>query len=260
MLANLFKLFHHLRMKKLILILLVVSCAQTKKMTPKNLVFIQGVYLDGSVWKAVESKMDGKDFNMMDLGRMGRDNQTPASLTQIATESCQAIPAASILVAHSFGGAISNQMAGICPEKISKIIYVSALVPLKGEKPFDLMNKTDKANVSKVLTLGKFKTIPKGSTFYAQTDAMINSTTELPPLYPEWLSLGAEEINYDEAKFNAIPKAYIYTEKDTIISLTTQFQYTSRSGIQNSDGIPTGHYPMLSNPERLTVLIAKWSN
>lgn len=260
MLANLSQLFHHQRMKKLILLLLVVSCAQTKKMTPKNLVFIQGVYLDGTVWQTLKSKMDGKAFKMIDLGRIGRDTRKPASLTQIATESCQMIPAASILVAHSFGGAISNQMAGICPEKISKIIYVTALVPLKGEKPFDLMNNTDKANVSKVVTLGKFKTIPKGSTFYALADAMINSSTELPPLYPEWLSLGDEEINYDEAKFNAIPKAYIYTEKDAIISLTTQFQYTSRSGIKNSDGIPTGHYPMLSNPERLTVLITKWAN
>lgn len=247
-------------MKKFILLLLVVSCAQTKKITPKNLVLIQGVYLDGTAWQAVKSKMDGNAFNMMDLGRLGRDTQTPASLTQIATESCRAIPAASILVAHSFGGAISNQMVGICPEKISKIIYVAALVPLAGEKPFDLMTKTDKANISKVVTLGKFKSIPKGSTYYTFSDTMINSTTELPPLYPEWLSLGAEEIKYDEAKFNAIPKAYIYAEKDPILSLTTQFQFTSRSGIQNSDGIPTGHYPMLSNPERLTVLISKWAN
>jgi hypothetical protein len=131
---------------------------------------------------------------------------------------------------------------------------------LKGEKPFDLMNETDKANVSKVVTSGIFKSIPKGNTFYAQTDSWINPSTMLPPLYPEWLSLGAEDINYDEKKFNAIPKAYIYTEKDNFISLTTQFQYTSRSGIQNSDGIPTGHYPMLSNPERLTALISKWAN
>ncbi len=247
-------------MKNLILLLLVVSCAHTKKIIPKNLVFIQGVYLDGSAWQAVKSKMDPDSYKMMDLGRMGRDTRKPASLTQIATESCQAIPVASILVAHSFGGAISNQMAGICPEKISTIIYVAALVPLKGERPFDLMTKTDKANISKVVTLGKFKSIPKGSAYYSFSEPMINSTTELPPLYPEWLSLGSEEILYDEAKFNAIPKAYIYAERDPILSLTTQFQYTSRSGIQNSDGIATGHYPMLSNPERLTVLISKWAN
>ncbi len=247
-------------MKNLILLLLVVSCAQTRKVAPKNLVLIQGIYLDGTAWKAVKKRLDNKAYNMLDLGRTGRDTQKPASLTQIATESCQAIPSTSILVAHSFGGAISNQMAGICPEKISKIIYVSALVPLKGEKPFDLMTRTDKTNISKVVTLGKFKSIPKGSTYYAFSDSVINSTTELPPLYPEWMSLGHEDIQYDEAKFKAIPKAYIYTEKDPILSLTTQFQYTSRSGIQNSDGIPTGHYPMLSNPERLTVLINKWSN
>lgn len=247
-------------MKKLILLLLVVSCAQTKKIVPKNLVLIQGVYLDGTAWQSVKNKLNGQAFKVMALGRMGRDTKGPASLTQIATESCQAIPAASILVAHSFGGAISNQMAGICPEKIRKIIYVAALVPLNGEEPFDLMTKTDKTNISKIVTLGKFKSIPKGAAYYSFSDPMINSTTELPPLYPEWLSLGSEKIGYDEAKFNAIPKAYIYAEKDPIVSLTTQFQYTSRAGIQNSDGIQTGHYPMLSNPERLSVLITKWAN
>lgn len=248
-------------MKNLLILLLVMSCAQTKKTAPKNLVFIQGIYLDATAWRPVKEKMDATAFNMMDLGRQGRDTQKPASLTQIAKMSCKTIPQNSILVAHSFGGAISNQMAGICPEKISKIIYVSALIPLKGEKPFDLMTKTDLANHSKAVTFGKFKIIPKaGNVFFPMTDATIHSSTQLPPLYSEWLSLDSEAISYDEFKFGAIPKAYILTEKDSIISLTTQFQYTSRTGIKNTDGIPTGHFPMLSNPERLSVLITKCAN
>lgn len=247
-------------MKNLVLLLFVVSCAQTKKITPKNLVFIQGAYLDETVWQSVNKKLDSNSYKMMHLGRLGRDTQKPASLTRIAKESCQSIPEASILVAHSFGGAISNQMAGICPEKISKIIYVAALIPLKGEKPFDLMTKTAKANISKIVTLGRFKSIPKGTTYYTQSDPFINSTTALPTLYPEWLTLESEDITYDEMKFNTIPKAYLYAEKDPILSLTTQFQYTSRYGIKNSDGIPTGHFPMLSNPELLGTLIDKWAN
>jgi pimeloyl-ACP methyl ester carboxylesterase len=250
-------------MKNLILALLVFGCAQAPKKTStlkENLVLIQGVHIDGSAWDQLKKALDPELFNIIDLGREGRDTGTPASLKGIATLSCQHIAEKSILVGHSFGGAIANEMVGICPEKISKIIYVSALVPLRGEKPFDLMNKTDNMNYSKVVTFGKFKIIPKeAKTFFAGTDSTVKPAATLPALYPEWSSLGSEMIQYDEAKFNAIPKVYLYTEKDTILSLTTQFQYTSRTGIKNSDGVPTGHYPMISNPERLAALITKWT-
>lgn len=248
-------------MKTLLLALLLVGCAQTKKQLPlQNLVLIQGVHVDGTVWNEVTKRLNANSFNVINLERIGRDSEKAASLKDIATQSCQKIPMKSTVVAHSYGGAIVNSMTGICPDKIQKIIYISAVVPLSGEKPFDLMNKTDKMNYSKVVTFGKYKIIPKeAKTFFQTADATINSKTELPMLHSEWMSLSTEDVVYDEAKFNAIPKAYIYTEKDMIISLTTQFQYTSRTGIRHYDGIPTGHYPMLSNPERLSVLIKKWA-
>lgn len=249
-------------MNKILFALLLAGCAQApkKEIIKQNLVLIQGVHLDGSSWNDLKGKLDAESFSIMDLGRIGRDTETAASLKMIAEQSCAAVPEKSSLVAHSFGGAIANSMTGICPEKISKIIYVSALVPLNGEKPFDLMNKTDKTNYGKVVTFGKFKIVPKEAiTFFKGTDAQVNTEGTLPQLYPEWSSLGSEAVIYDEAKFSAIPKVYLYTEKDTVISLTTQFQYTSRTGIKNSDGIPTGHFPMISNPERLAQLITKWS-
>lgn len=251
-------------MKNLLYALLLVGCAaqapKKSDVVKQNLVLIQGVHLDGSSWQELKAKLDPEAFSVMDLGRLGRDTEAAASLKSIAEQSCAAIPEKSTLVAHSYGGAIANQMVGICPDKITSIIYVSALVPLNGEKPFDLMNKTDKMNYGKVVTFGKFKIIPKEAiTFFKGTDLQVNTQGNLPPLFAEWTSLGAEDVIYDEAKFAAIPKVYLYTEKDPVISLTTQFQYTSRTGIKNSDGIPTGHFPMLSNPENLAGLISKWT-
>jgi pimeloyl-ACP methyl ester carboxylesterase len=253
----------NLRMKNILIALLVFGCthAPKKESTKQNLVLIQGVHLDGTSWNAVKAKLDPEIFNVMDLGRTGRDTEEAASLKNIAELSCAAIPEKSTLVGHSYGGAISNAMVGTCPDKIERIIYISAVVPLNGEKPFDLMNKTDRTNYSKVVTFGKFKIIPKEAmAFFQGTDAAIASPDLYPALYPEWISLTAEPVTYDETKFAAIPKAYIYTERDAVISLTTQFQYTSRTAIKNSDGIPTGHFPMISNPVRLAELITKWSH
>lgn len=259
-LANFLNMPDDCIMKHLLLALLLLGCAQTKKKTPtENLVLIQGVHLDASVWNQVKVRLSANSMNVSDLGRIGRDEPEAASLKHISEESCKKIPEKSILVAHSYGGAIANAMVGNCAAKIKKIIYVSALVPANGEKPFDLMTKTDKMNYSKIVTFGKFKIIPKEArTFFSNSDAMIPSDATLPSLYPEWLSLGAEDVTFDEQVYNTIPKAYIYTEKDIVVGLTTQFQYTSRNSIRNSDGIPTGHFPMVSNPERLSQLILKW--
>jgi pimeloyl-ACP methyl ester carboxylesterase len=248
-------------MKNLILILLLVGCAQTQKPVKKhNLVLIQGVHLDGSSWDEVKKRLNPEEFTVTIVDRAGRDDKGPASIRNIAERSCALFQEPSTIVAHSYGGAIANAMIGTCPMKIRGIIYISALVPLHGEKPFDLMNKTDNAAYQKIVTFGKFKIIPKEAlTFFNGADPMIPSTAVLPPLYSEWTSLGAEDVTFDPKVFASIPKAYIYTEKDPVVGLTTQFQFTSRSGIKNYDGIQTGHFPMVSNPEKLTNLIVKWA-
>lgn len=251
----------HFSMKNLFLIFLFISCSTAPKKPNQTIVLIQGVHVDGSVWTELRKSLKESGFNLMDLNRLGRDAEEPASLSKMAGLSCQQIPPKSILVAHSYGGAIANQMTGVCPEKVSRIIYVSAIVPLKNEKPFDLMNKTDQRNYSRVVTFGKFKIIPKDAmTYFKGTDPLIKKDQKLPDLHSEWISLISEDINYDENIFKGIPKSYIYTKNDPVLSLTTQFQYTSRTKIKDVIGIATGHYPMISNPKKLSEFILKIAN
>lgn len=251
----------HFSMKNLFFILLFFSCSTAPKKPKQNIVLIQGVHVDGGVWTELRKSFEKSNFTVMDLNRLGRDLEEPASLSKMASLSCQQIPPKSILVAHSYGGAIANQMVGLCPDKVSRIIYVSAIVPLKNEKPFDLMNKTDQRNYSRIVTFGKFKIIPKDApTYFQGTDPLIKNGQKLPDLHSEWISLISEDINYDENIFKSIPKSYIYTKNDPVLSLTTQFQYTSRTKIKDVTGIATGHYPMISNPKKLSEVILKIIN
>ena len=100
------------------------------------MILIQGVHLDGSSWDAFKKLIPNDQFEVSDLGRIGRDDKQPASLKQIATLSCNQLVRPSVVIAHSYGGAITNAMIGICPEKIKQVIYVAALVPMVGEKTF----------------------------------------------------------------------------------------------------------------------------
>jgi pimeloyl-ACP methyl ester carboxylesterase len=258
--------------KKIILSLLLASAASFSlvgcshapvappvQITP-TLVFIQGVHLDGQVWDATKSEIDSSAFHVMDLDRLGRDEKFPASLKEIASLSCHAIPAGSILVGHSYGGAIANEMFGICPDKITKIIYLSAVIPLVGEKPFDKLSEANQKAYAKAVTFKDPKIIPRApKKFFKATDKQVDLKKPLPRLYPEWMSLTTETVDYDVSRFRALPKVYLYTTKDPVISLETQKRYTERTNIQNTDSIATGHFAMISNPTALGELIQKWA-
>lgn len=251
------------RMKKLIFLILLASCSTPPKAIKKTLVFIQGYHLDGASWDEVIKKIPHKEFNTMTLGRIGRDESKPASLNNIATLSCKQIPKHSILIAHSFGGAISTAMYGLCPEKISKIIYISAIIPKNGEKPFDRMrNRQDQSNYARAVTFNKTTITPRApKDFYPAMDPSVDLTSKsLPKLYPESFSLTFEVVNYDAEQFTSLPKSYILTENDPVVGVQTQQIFIKDAGIKEVQAIPTGHFPMIAKPELLSHMILKFAN
>jgi len=125
--------------------LFLVSCATTKtnSTSQKTVVLVHGAHLDGSSWNSVKKILETSNQKVLAPTMPGRDNNKNVDLNTYAQFTCDQIPENSIVVGHSQGGAVANQMIGICPEKIRKIIYVTAVVPLNGERPFDLMEKRD---------------------------------------------------------------------------------------------------------------------
>ena len=251
-------------MKTLILLLLIVGCStKLKKAAPlpesRTIVLIQGVQLDDTSWNTVKGLLPAPGLMVMSLNRVGRDEKHPASLTEIATLSCEQIPENSIMIGHSFGGAIVNRMVGVCPTKIKQLIYVSAVVPLKGEKPFDRLSARDQKEYGKAVVMSKTQITPKSAqAFFRVTDATFKfSKKEAPPLYKESMGLIHEPVEYDEAAYLAIPKSYIFTERDAVVSMETQRGYVERAGITVTAGVQTGHFPMYSNPEALAVELQK---
>jgi pimeloyl-ACP methyl ester carboxylesterase len=251
-------------MKKLILLVLLANCAHKPQPIKKTLVFIQGYHLDGSSWSEVRLRVPKEEFASITLDRISRDQSTPASLNEIARVSCKQSPKHSVLVAHSFGGAIATAMYGLCPEKIAKIIYISAVVPKNGEKPFDRMrNRQDQARYAKAVTFDKIKIYPREpKKFYAAMDpeVNINATPTLPKIYTEWMSLTFEVVNYDAEQFASLPKAYIVTEKDPVVGAATQEMFIKDAAIKEVQGIPTGHFPMIAKPELLSHMILKFAH
>ena len=242
-------------MNKLFLLLLLAACSGAPKQPVKpNIVLLSGFHIDESAWLNVKFRLMDSGYEVTNIGRVGRDTEKPASLKEIAKLSCELTPEKSTIVAHSYGGVIASGMSEVCPTKIKKIIYISAIIPLIGEKAFEQLKRTDQKDYAKVVEFTKEKIHPKSAKeFFKVTEPKYHvDKLSQPKLHPEWMSLTKETVEYNDDVFRKIPKVYIFTLKDTTIKFDTQTYYASRFDIKKTTTMDdAAHFPMLSDPDKL---------
>jgi pimeloyl-ACP methyl ester carboxylesterase len=104
-----------------------VANAQTSPKT-KNVVFVHGLFADGSCWSNVIARLQQKGINCTSV-------QNPLTSLHEASEAArQAIaaqPGPTVLVGHSFSGMIVSEV-GVDP-KVTALVYVAARAPDAGE-------------------------------------------------------------------------------------------------------------------------------
>lgn len=244
--------------------LFLVSCTltpATKSPPKKTIVFIPGMHFDENSWKEVGDILSTLNFSVKTLGRLGRDHKVPEQITlkKMAQLNCDQTPQSSVVVGHNIGGAIINEMVGICPTKISQIIYVAGIVPLKGEKPFETFLKADQKEYAKAVVIKNRRLIPKTPKYFFSIGdvAYKYDLISSPKIFEESGNININPIEYKHEVFEKIPKSYIYTGRDKILSSKSQEGYTMRAKITKTVIIPTGHYPMLSAAPQLAAEIEK---
>jgi pimeloyl-ACP methyl ester carboxylesterase len=103
------------------------AIAQTSPKT-KNVVFVHGLFADGSCWSKVIARLQKKGINRTSV-------QNPLTSLQDASEAARraiaAQPGPTVLVGHSYSGMIVSEM-GVDP-KVTALVYVAARAPDAGE-------------------------------------------------------------------------------------------------------------------------------
>ena len=104
-----------------------VASAQTPPKT-RNVVFVHGLFADGSCWSKVIARLQPKGVNCTSV-------QNPLTSLQEASEAARraiaAQPGPTVLVGHSFSGMIVSEV-GVDP-KVTALVYVAARAPDAGE-------------------------------------------------------------------------------------------------------------------------------
>jgi pimeloyl-ACP methyl ester carboxylesterase len=104
-----------------------VVSAQTSPKT-RNVVFVHGLFADGSCWSKVIARLQQKGVNCTSV-------QNPLTSLHEASEAARraiaAQPGPTVLVGHSFSGMIVSDV-GVDP-KVTALVYVAARAPDAGE-------------------------------------------------------------------------------------------------------------------------------
>jgi hypothetical protein len=251
-------------MKYLFLFLSFLSCSQLKAPQKKaGVVFFSGEHIADSSWNEVIRYMprDTRNFEVVEYRNLP-SFETTVSLEELSRHTCPALqPGKSIVVAHSFAGALVGSMLRVCPEKVKAIIYLSALIPIEGEKVFQQLSEKDQKQYEKAVDFKKNLIKPKDSqVFYKTFDSSLESTSGLPRPGNFPLRLSNEIYRGDRRALETIPKYYIETMNDQIYEPKTQEAFIGTVNLEKVWQIKTGHLPMYSEPMKLSDTIVKALN
>ncbi len=238
------------------------AAALSAEQAAATVVFIHGAHLRGSAWQPVATELESAQIASHILDLPGRDNTvTPSSITlnhaaKALCERTNVLPQPQVWVMHSQGGAVAHEALASCNKaEISNLIYVSAVAPIEGAKPFALLNKDDEDNYFKGVT---YKDGWMKITNQAEYVASFTNTQSHSLKAKVWSQsvdepavTGEGKVYLNKTKLDAIPKAYVFAKEDKIISYATQQKIAQSIGATKTYSITSGHLPMITQPVAL---------
>jgi pimeloyl-ACP methyl ester carboxylesterase len=226
-----------------------VAIAQTALKT-KNVVFVHGLFADGSCWSKVIARLQNKGVSCTSVQNplTSLDEASDAARRAIALQ-----PGPTVLVGHSFSGMIVTEV-GVDP-KITALVYVAARAPDAGEDYTALANKypTPPASAGVVfnddwgqLTEEAFLRDFGGD--LPREEALVLYAVQQP--FKKSLTSGMTT----NAAWRSKPTFYAVSKQDRTINPDLERFMAKRMGAKTIE-IEASHLGLISHPDAITNLI-----
>lgn len=231
-----------------------------------RILLVHGAWCRAGSWGELPARLRalGHEVIAPDLPGHGDDPADPAAVTladyaERLAEILRAGPPA-LLVGHSMGGMAISAAAELAPEHVTRLVYVCAFLPRDGESLLDQM-KRQPETIRPAVRPGP----QPGTTALDPATALPFLAGDVPPADQEALAaaLGpqpnrpqTDRIRLTPGNFGRLPRAYILCEGDQTITPALQRDMIAASPCDPVFPLPTGHFPQLSDPDRLARLLA----
>lgn len=239
------------------------------KNSRKSFLLIHGAWEGAWSWKETTAflEKDGHTVNAIDLPGHG-DDKTPTSEINMALyansvkEELNKTEGQVILVGHSFGGFVISQVAEEMPEKIEKLVFVASAMPYQGKTAVEVFEEDEESEFLENLIFSEDKSTATMSretilkvVFGGATEEQID--TILPKLVVQATKPFFEKVITTARNFGRVPKAYVETTLDRVISLKAQRHGQKMLGIDEVVTLEYGHIPLETAPEKLANALSK---
>jgi pimeloyl-ACP methyl ester carboxylesterase len=229
----------------------------------RTYVLIHGAWHGAWCWKKVIPLLEKEGHRVVapDLPGHGKDKRPIADITlQAYTDRvCQILDEQSdpvVLVGHSMGGAVITQTAEYRPEKISKLVYVTAFLLQNGEFLLQHAEPDTEALVLPNLIMSEDQSYANvkqealKEVFYADcSDEDVEFAKSR--LVPQAAAPFATPVSTTEKNFGRVPRVYIACLRDRAISPSIQEKLYTALPCENVISMDTSHSPFFSAPEEL---------
>jgi putative intracellular protease/amidase/predicted alpha/beta hydrolase family esterase len=245
---------------------LVVKVLEEDKKRYPTYVLVHGAWADESAWVFVRNELAKQaNVEVVNLPAHGIDltdgkNTGLNDYVKTVTAAINKYSGKVILVGHSMAGMIISQVAENIPNKIDKLIYVSAYLPKNGETVSSITNKFLNNKPIEVFEFNK-----DFSLVSIKKDAIANVVCADCPQYMKDVLVkyhkaeptkGFNDKAVLTTKFAGVPKYFISTTNDYAVPYALQQQMIKENGtVKKVFEMNTSHLPFVVQPQEFLKIL-----
>lgn len=223
----------------------------------KNIILVHGAWHGPWCWEKIVPLLDAQGYKIRTPELSNTAETTLKSLVQELVVWLEFYDSPVILVGHSMAGVIISQVAEKIPEKIEKLIYVTAFIPEERGCLLDEAKKAKGPGLSAEMWLDDahvFSYLKKSSEtkrLLLSASSEEDATKSVERLTPQVFQPFRAHVNLSADRFGQVPKRYVVCMKDETLFAEDQLRMANRVGCEIVTLEGADHSPFYSAPEAL---------
>ncbi len=227
-------------------------------------VLVHGAWHGAWCWHDIVPLLESEGHRVLvpDLPGHGDDHSPVAEMTldSYARRVAETIEQATepvVLVGHSMGGIVVTQAAELVPDRVARLVYVTAFLPADGQSLVDLAGSVEHGdNVQPNLVIDEHT-----GTCVVADSALVDvfygecsdeqAADAIGRLVPESLAVVVTPVHVTSAGAGRIPRAYVECLRDGGLTIALQRSMHAALPCDPVVAIEADHSPFLSRPREL---------
>lgn len=234
-----------------------------------HFILVHGAWEGAWSWDKIQPTLEkhGHKVTAIDLPGSPGNKQPLAEVTlanyvRAVTGAINGLDQRVVLVGHSLAGAIISNVAELIPDKIERLVYVTAFLLKNGDSIWNAMQRDPGGEFLPELIFSDDQNSAsaaaptwRSKAFHDVSEADIQIALPLVNGLAQATEPFLAKVVVSDARFGKVPKTYIRTSIDKMVSLALQEEMLAATPVDTVRTLVSGHFPTLSVAVELADLI-----